>query len=61
MHTAAKNGNQYTMKGLIDLGADINIKDKDGVSETIPLVIHIIEVIWKKKRILQVKVQFKIV
>ena len=49
------------MKGLIDLGADINIKDKYGVSETILLVIHIIEVIWEKKRILQVKVQFKIV
>ena len=43
MHTAAKNGNKYTMKGLTKLGADINIKDKDGVSETILLVIHIIE------------------
>ena len=52
MHTAAKDGNEYTMKGLIRLGADITIKDKDGVSETILLVIHIIEVIqtnWKRK------------
>ena len=35
MHTAAKEGNEYTMKGLFKLGADINIKDKDGVSETL--------------------------
>ena len=34
MHTAAKEGNEYTMEGLVKLGADINIKDKDGVSET---------------------------
>ena len=36
MHTAAKDGDEYTMKGLVNLGADINIKDKDGVRETIP-------------------------
>ena len=33
MHTAAKDGNEFTMKGLHKLGADINIKDNDGVSE----------------------------
>ena len=53
MHTAAKNGNEFIRKGLIMLGADINIKDKNGVSETILLVVHIIEVIrtnnWKRK------------
>ena len=32
MHTAAREGNEYTMKGLVMVGADINIKDKDGVS-----------------------------
>ena len=31
MHTAAKDGNEFTMKGLVGLGADINIRDKDGV------------------------------
>ena len=31
MHTAAKEGNEHTMKGLVKLGADINIKDKNGV------------------------------
>ena len=35
MHTAAKEGNEYTMDGLVKLGADIYIKDKDGVSETL--------------------------
>ena len=35
MHTAARDGNEYTMKGLAKLGADINIKDKDGVSDTL--------------------------
>ena len=53
MHTAAKDGNEYTMEGLVKLGADIKIKDKNGVSETILLVVHIIEVIrtnnWKRK------------
>ena len=34
MHTAAKDGNEYTMTGLVKLGADINIKDNDGVTET---------------------------
>ena len=33
MHTAAKDGNEYTMKGLVELGADMNIKDKKGVSK----------------------------
>ena len=31
MHTAAKDGNQFTMEGLVNLGAAINIKDNDGV------------------------------
>ena len=35
MHTAAKTGNEYTMEGLVELGAHKNIKDKDGVSETL--------------------------
>ena len=35
MHTAAKDGNKFTMKVLYDLGTDINIKDKDGVSKII--------------------------
>ena len=39
MHTAAKDGNEYTMEGLVNLGANINIKDKDGVSEAILLVV----------------------
>ena len=32
MHTAAKDGNEFTMKEFHKLGADINIKDNDGVS-----------------------------
>ena len=35
MHTAANYGNEFTMKGFVKLGADINIQDKSGVSETI--------------------------
>ena len=35
MHTAAKNGNEFIMKSLVKLGADINIKDNDGVRESI--------------------------
>lgn len=38
MHTAAKDGNKFTIEVLDDLGADTNIKDKDGVSKTILLV-----------------------
>ena len=34
MHTAAKEGNEYTIEGLVKLGADIKIKDNGGVSET---------------------------
>ena len=34
MHTAAKKGHEYTVKGLVKQRADINIKDNDGVSET---------------------------
>ena len=32
MHTAAKHGNIFTMEGLVELGADINIKDNNGVN-----------------------------
>ena len=35
MHTAAKDGNKFTIEVLDDLGADINIKDKDGVGYTL--------------------------
>ena len=35
MHTAAKIGNEYTMDYLVKLEADMDIKDKDGVSETV--------------------------
>ena len=35
MHTAAKVGNEYTMRELVKLGANMNIKDNDGVSETV--------------------------
>ena len=35
MHTAAKDGNEFTMKGLHELGAYIDIKDNDGVRETL--------------------------
>ena len=31
MHTATKEGQEYTVQGLVDLGADINIKDSEGV------------------------------
>ena len=34
MHTATEVGNEFTVKGLVKQGADINIKDNDGVSET---------------------------
>ena len=34
MHTAAKNANKFTMEVLDDLGADMNIKDIDGVSKS---------------------------
>ena len=38
MHTAAKDGNKFTMEGLVELGADINIKDNNGVNENILVV-----------------------
>ena len=34
MHTAAKNANKFTMEVLHYLGADMNIKDMDGVSKS---------------------------
>ena len=38
MHTAAKDGNKFTMEGLVELGADIDIKDNNGVNENILVV-----------------------
>jgi len=38
MHTAAKNANKFTMEVLDDLGADMNIKDIDGVSKSTIIV-----------------------
>ena len=35
MHTAAKENHEYTVHYLAELGADIDIKDNDGVSETL--------------------------
>ena len=43
MHTAAKDGNEFTMKGLRELGAYINIEDKNGVSEFILLMVDLFE------------------
>ena len=48
MHTAAKDGNKFTIEVLDDLGADINIKDKDGVSKTILLVMDWFELAFSK-------------
>ena len=37
LHAAASKGHDYTAECLLKRGADINIKDKDGVSMTILL------------------------
>ena len=39
MHTAAKVGNKFTMEALVELGADINIKDNNEVNKNIILVV----------------------
>ena len=39
LHTAAAKGHDYTVMCLIKNGADIDIKDKNGVSVTIFLMI----------------------
>ena len=39
LHTAAAKGHDYTVMCLIKNGADIDIKDKNGVSVAIPLMI----------------------
>ena len=39
LHVAASNGRDYTVECLVKKGADINIKDKTGVRETILLMI----------------------
>ena len=38
LHLAASNGHDYTVECLIKKGANINIKDKTGVRETILLI-----------------------
>ena len=40
LHVAAREGHDYTAKCLFKKGADISIKDKDGVSVTILLMVH---------------------
>ena len=39
LHLAASNAHDYTVEWLVKKGADMNIKDKKGVSETVTLVI----------------------
>ena len=39
LHVAASNGRDYTAECLVKKGADINMKDKTGVRETILLMI----------------------
>ena len=39
LHVAASKGRDYTVECLVEKGADINIKDKNGVNETILLMI----------------------
>ena len=39
LHVAASNGRDYTVECLVRKKADINIKDKTGVRETILLMI----------------------
>ena len=39
LHVAASNGRDYTVEWLVEKGADINIKDKTGVCETVFLML----------------------
>ena len=39
MHMAAKEGRDYTVKCLVKKGADVDVKDKYGVSETMLVII----------------------
>ena len=39
LHVAASKGRDYTVECLVKKGADINIKNKTGVCETILLMI----------------------
>ena len=39
MHIAASKGHDYTVKRLIQKGADMNIRDNNGVSETKVLMV----------------------
>ena len=39
LHVAASKGRDYTVECLVKKGADINIKDKNGVCKTILLMI----------------------
>ena len=38
LHVAAREGYKYTVKSLVEKGANINLKNKDGVSVTRLLV-----------------------
>ena len=39
LHVAASKGHDYTVEWLVKEGADMNIKDKTGVCETILLMV----------------------
>ena len=39
LHVAASKGRDYTVEWLVEKGADINIKDKTGVCETVFLML----------------------
>ena len=39
LHVAASKGRDYTVEHLVRKGADMHIKDKDGVCETIFLMV----------------------
>ena len=39
LHLAASNAHDYTVECLVERGADINIKDKSGVCETVLITI----------------------
>ena len=41
LHMAAKKGFRYTVESLVKKGANINSKDKNGVSVTRPLEVEL--------------------
>ena len=43
LHVAANNDRDYTVEFLVKKGADMNIKDKNGVSESLlPMVVLVV-------------------